>query len=70
MKKDNKLPTINGFDGVFFIVGVGLVFVGLLELFGLMRYKPGREPLGAMTWLIMGGFCLLIGIIIRKLRSL
>jgi hypothetical protein len=46
-----------------------LGFVGLLEYFGLMSYKPGRQPLGAATWLIMGGFCLVIGIIIKKLRS-
>jgi hypothetical protein len=66
---DENLRPKYEFDFVFFIVGAGLIFVGLLEYFGLMRYKPNRQPLGSTTWLAAGGVCLLIGYLIRKLRS-
>lgn len=58
-----------GFDSVFLMVGVGLLFVALLEFTGLMRYRPHREPLGTAFWLIGGLICLGVGFLIRKLRG-
>ena len=55
-KSDNHAPYVI----VFTVIGIGLLFVGLLELSGLMTYRPNRQPLGVTPWLIAGIICLLI----------
>ena len=54
---------------VFTVIGIGLLFVGLLELSGLMTYRPNRQPLGVTPWLIAGIICLLIAYMLSKRRK-
>ena len=54
---------------VFLTLGVGLVFIALLELSGLMTYKPFRQPIGAPVWLSAGLICLVIAAVIGRWRK-
>ena len=54
---------------VFTVIGIGLLFVGLPELSGLMTYRPNCQSLGVTPWLIAEIICLLIAYMLSKRRK-